>query len=237
MKAKLRFDFSHDKPLTQNEISTIEKIVNKEALNNLEVKTELMKLDDAIKSGAMALFGEKYDDDVRVLTMGENSYSVELCGGTHVARTGDIGFFAITTQSSVASGIRRVEAVAGMQALNYIKKLKEVNSSIQNLLNVSTDDIHDKIKSLIDENKDLKSKGNKNSKREIVFSESIEINDWNLVIQQVQLDDTKDLRLLADEQKNTNEKVCVVIFSEQNNKIALFVELLKILQISYLQKR
>ena len=72
----MRFDFSHDKPLTQNEISTIEKIVNKEALNNLEVKTELMKLDDAIKSGAMALFGEKYDDDVRVLTMGENSYSV-----------------------------------------------------------------------------------------------------------------------------------------------------------------
>ena len=218
---KLRFDFSHDKPLTQDEIATIEKIVNKEALNNLEVKTELMKLDDAIKSGAMALFGEKYDDDVRVLTMGENSYSVELCGGTHVTRTGDIGFFNITTQSSVASGIRRVEAVAGMQALNYIKKLKEVNSSIQNLLNVSADDMHDKIKSLIDENKDLKSKANKNSKREIVFSESLQINDWKLVIQQVQLDDTKDLRLLADEQKNTNEKVCVVIFSEQNNKIAL----------------
>ena len=81
---KLRFDFSHSKPLTQKEISKIEEIVNKEALKNLEVKTELMKLDDALKSGAMALFGEKYDDDVRVLTMGENSYSVELCGGTHV---------------------------------------------------------------------------------------------------------------------------------------------------------
>ena len=217
---KLRFDFSHDKPLTQDEIATIEKIVNKEALNNLEVKTELMKLDDAMKSGAMALFGEKYDDDVRVLTMGENSYSVELCGGTHVTRTGDIGFFIITTQSSVASGIRRIEAVAGMQALDYIKRLKEVNSSIQNLLNVSADNIHDKIKLLIDENKSLKSKGSKSSKREIVFSESFEINDWKLVIQQVHLDDTKDLRLLADEQKNTNEKVCVVIFSEENSKIA-----------------
>ena len=93
---KLRFDFSHSKPLTQKEISKIEEIVNKEALKNLEVKTELMKLDDALKSGAMALFGEKYDDDVRVLTMGENSYSVELCGGTHVNRTGDIGSVSYT---------------------------------------------------------------------------------------------------------------------------------------------
>ena len=152
--------------------------------------------------------------------MGENSYSVELCGGTHVTRTGDIGFFTITSQSSVASGIRRVEAIAGMQALNYIKKLKEVNFSIQNLLNVSSDDIHDKVKSLIDENKALKSKGTKSTKREIVFSESFEINDWKLTIQQVQLDDNKDLRFLADEQKNTNKRVCVVIFSEQNNKIA-----------------
>ena len=81
---KLRFDFSHSKPLTQDEISKIESIVNKEALNNLEVKTELMKLDDAMKSGAMALFGEKYDDDVRVLTMGENSYSVELLSLIHI---------------------------------------------------------------------------------------------------------------------------------------------------------
>ncbi len=114
---KLRFDFSHTKPLTKEEITKIEDIVNKEALKNLEVKTELMKLDDALKSGAMALFGEKYDDDVRVLTMGENSYSVELCGGTHVNRTGDIGFFVITNQSSVASGIRRIEALAGSKSI------------------------------------------------------------------------------------------------------------------------
>ena len=103
---KLRFDFSHSKPLTNEEISRIEEIVNREILKNLEVETKLMKLEDALNSGAMALFGEKYDDDVRVLTMGENSYSVELCGGTHVSRTGDIGLFAITNQSSVASGIR-----------------------------------------------------------------------------------------------------------------------------------
>ena len=110
---KLRFDFSHKKPLSQEEIIKIEAIVNKEALNNLEVKTELMKLDDALKSGAMALFGEKYDDDVRVLSMGDNSYSVELCGGTHVKRTGDIGFFIITSQSSVASGIKELKQLPG----------------------------------------------------------------------------------------------------------------------------
>ena len=143
---KLRFDFSHSKPLTQDEISKIESIVNKEALNNLEVKTELMKLDDAMKSGAMALFGEKYDDDVRVLTMGENSYSVELCGGTHVERTGDIGFFIITNQSSVASGIRRIEAVAGMKSLEHIKQIRDINLSLQNILNVPADVVHEKIK-------------------------------------------------------------------------------------------
>ena len=147
---KLRFDFSHTKPLTKEEITKIEDIVNKEALKNLEVKTELMKLDDALKSGAMALFGEKYDDDVRVLTMGENSYSVELCGGTHVNRTGDIGFFVITNQSSVASGIRRIEALAGSKSIEHVKKLRDVNLSLQNSLNVSADELQEKVNSLIE---------------------------------------------------------------------------------------
>ena len=219
---KLRFDFSHSKPLTQDEISKIESIVNKEALNNLEVKTELMKLDDAMKSGAMALFGEKYDDDVRVLTMGENSYSVELCGGTHVQRTGDIGFFIITNQSSVASGIRRIEAVAGMKSLEHIKQIRDINLSLQNTLNVPADVVHEKIKLLIEENKKLKKgSNNKTSKKSVVASETHEINDWKLIIEQVEIDNTKDLRNLVDEQKNTNEKICVVILSTTGNKVAL----------------
>ena len=219
---KLRFDFSHKKPLSQEEIIKIEAIVNKEALNNLEVKTELMKLDDALKSGAMALFGEKYDDDVRVLSMGDNSYSVELCGGTHVKRTGDIGFFIITSQSSVASGIRRIEAVAGMKSIEHINKIRDINSSLQSVLNVSSEDIQEKIKSLIKENKDLKKKsGNKKSKKTVVFSETYEINDWKLIVEQVEIDDTKDLRALVDDQKNTNEKVCIVILNAVKNKVAL----------------
>ena len=219
---KLRFDFSHTKPLTKEEITKIEDIVNKEALKNLEVKTELMKLDDALKSGAMALFGEKYDDDVRVLTMGENSYSVELCGGTHVNRTGDIGFFVITNQSSVASGIRRIEALAGSKSIEHVKKLRDVNLSLQNSLNVSADELQEKVNSLIEENKKLKkSSKSKSAKKSVVSSEMHEFGDWKLIVEQVDVEDTKDLRSLADEQKNTNEKLCVVIFTESSNKIAL----------------
>ena len=217
---KLRFDFSHSKPLSSEEILAIETIVNKEALKNLEVKTELMKLDDALKSGAMALFGEKYDDDVRVLTMGENSYSVELCGGTHVERTGDVGFFAITSQSSVASGIRRIEAVAGIKALEYINTVRNATSSIQKILNVSVDDIEEKIKSLLDENKNLK-KADKKNKNVVIKSEKHKIEDWSLIIEQVQVSDTKDLRNVVDNHKNTNDRLCVVVFSVDDDRVAI----------------
>ena len=218
---KLRFDFSHSKPLSKEEISKIEDIVNKETLSNLEVQTELMKIDDALKSGAMALFGEKYDDEVRVLTMGNNSYSVELCGGTHVSRTGDIGHFIITNQSNVASGIRRIEALAGFQSIEYINNVRETNSSLQSLLNVSADDIHEKILSLIEENKALKKKSlNKNSAKTVLLSETHDVEDWQLIVEQVEISDTKDLRGLVDEKKKTNDKACIVILNHQKSKVA-----------------
>ena len=218
---KLRFDFSHSKSLSKEEISKIESIVNKEALNNLEVKTKLMKIDDALKSGAMALFGEKYDDDVRVLTMGKNSYSVELCGGTHVNRTGDIGLFIITNQSSVASGVRRIEALAGHQSIKHINNIREANTSLQSVLNVPTEDIHEKILSLIEENKNLKKKSVKSkSKKSVVLSETIDIDDWKLIIEQIEIESTKDLRNLVDEQKNANEKACIVLLNANKDKVA-----------------
>ena len=218
---KLRFDFSHSKPLSKEEISKIEDIVNKETLSNLEVQTELMKIDDALKSGAMALFGEKYDDEVRVLTMGNNSYSVELCGGTHVSRTGDIGHFIITNQSNVASGIRRIEALAGFQSIEYINNLRETNSSLQSLLNVSSEDMHEKILSLIEENKALKKKSlNKNSAKTVLLSETHDVEDWQLIVEQVEISDTKDLRGLVDEKKKTNDKACIVILNHQKSKVA-----------------
>ena len=218
---KLRFDFSHTKPLTKNEISKIEEIVNKEALKNLEVETKLMKLEEALNSGAMALFGEKYDDDVRVLTMGENSYSVELCGGTHVDRTGDVGLFVITNQSSVASGVRRIEAVAGMKSIAHVNNVRDTSNAIQHLLNVPLNDLEEKIKSLIDENKELKKSGGKTSQHSIIHSEVHNIDDWKLIIEQVQVENSKDLRQIVDSHKNTNERVCVVVLSAEKKKVAI----------------
>ena len=221
-ESKLRFDFSHSKPLSKEEIVSIEELVNEEVLNNIEVTTQLMKLDDAIKSGAQALFGEKYDDDVRVLSMGSNSFSVELCGGTHIKRTGDIGLFVISSQSSVASGIRRIEALAGKEALSYISEIRKVNNSLQETLNVPADAMNEKILSLIDENKKLKKSGGvASSKADVVSSEAIEINDWKLLIEHISIEDNKQLRTLVDKKKANLEKGCVILLNSQNNKVAI----------------
>jgi alanyl-tRNA synthetase len=221
-ESKLRFDFSHSKPLTKNEISSIEEIVNRELLNNVEVQTEVMNLDDAINSGAQALFGEKYEDEVRVLSMGEKSFSVELCGGTHVERTGDIGVFVIVNQSSVASGIRRIEAIGGKQALEYINEVREVTDSLQSKLNVPADALLEKVEALIEENKKLKkSGGSQPNSVKVIFSETYDINDWQLQVEQVSTDDNKILRGLVDNQKASLSKGCVVLLNAIGSKVAV----------------
>ena len=221
-ESKLRFDFSHSKPLTKNEISSIEEIVNRELLNNVEVQTKVMNLDDAINSGAQALFGEKYEDEVRVLTMGEKSFSVELCGGTHVERTGDIGVFVIVNQSSVASGIRRIEAIGGKQALQYINEVREVTDSLQSKLNVPADALLEKVEALIEENKKLKKSGGSQSNSvKVIFSETYDINDWQLKVEQVSTDDNKILRGLVDNKKATLSKGCVVLLNAIGSKVAI----------------
>src|SRR5207253_9737720 len=119
---RTRFDFSHPQPMTDQEIRTVESLVNRAIRANYPVEARIMPYDDALKSGAMALFGEKYGDEVRVLSMGD--FSTELCGGTHVQRTGDIGFFKIVSESGVAAGIRRVEAVTVDGALAYTNDIE-----------------------------------------------------------------------------------------------------------------
>ena len=218
---KLRFDFSHDKPLSKEEISKIESIVNREMLSNVAVTTEIMDLDKAIESGAQALFGEKYEDEVRVLSMGKKSFSVELCGGTHVDRTGDMGLFIIVNQSSVASGIRRVEALSGKQAIAHLEELRSVNDAIQQLLNTPQDSLEEKIKLLIDENKKLKKGGTISSTVEVLHSEVIENDGWSLILEQVAVDDNKALRGLVDKKKNALEDGVIVLLNAIDSKVAL----------------
>ena len=221
-ESKLRFDFSHGKPLSKEEIDSIEEIVNNEVLNNVDVSTKIMKLDDAMNSGAQALFGEKYDEEVRVLSMGSDSFSVELCGGTHVKRTGDIGVFVITAQSSVASGIRRIEAVAGKKALSYISEIRKVNNSLQEILNTPVDAMNEKIQSLIDENKKLKKSGGvTSSNADVVSSDVMDIDDWKLVVEHISIEDAKQLRGLVDQKKQSLDKGCVVLLNSHNNKVAI----------------
>ena len=218
---KLRFDFSHGKTLSKEEISKIESIVNREMLSNVAVTTEIMDLDKAIESGAQALFGEKYEDEVRVLSMGKKSFSVELCGGTHVDRTGDMGLFIIVNQSSVASGIRRVEALSGKQAIAHLEELRSVNDAIQQLLNTPQDSLEEKIKLLIDENKKLKKGGTISSTVEVLHSEVIENDGWSLILEQVAVDDNKALRGLVDKKKNTLENGVIVLLNAIDSKVAL----------------
>jgi alanyl-tRNA synthetase len=219
--SKLRFDFAHSAPLTANEISKIEHLVNNQSLLNSKVSITEMELNDAIDSGAEALFGEKYDDKVRVLDMGEESFSVELCGGTHVDRTGDIGTLVITSQSSVASGVRRIEAIAGHESLGYLANLKTLTNELQKTLNTTADKLSEKVNALVQENKKLKKSGPVAVKQEVISSEELSIDDWTLVIEQLKLEDNKELRGLVDQKKSKLSKGCVVLLSEANEKVAI----------------
>ena len=205
---KLRFDFSHQKSLTSEEIEEIQQIINNQIKYNSSVKVEILSFDKAVDSGALALFGEKYDEEVRVLTMGEDSFSKELCGGTHVDNLGDIGEFKIISQSSVASGIRRVEAVTGITAdnsLSLIDKMKEIEKRKDN-----------KKKSKVKKQKVSKS---------ILDGRTEEFNNIKLFFDKLDDVDAKNLRQLVDEcKKDINSGiVCLIATYEGKSSIAIGV--------------
>ena len=219
--SKLRFDFSHPKAVTKDEIKEIELIVNQQTLNNAEVKTELMKLDDAIASGAEAMFGEKYDDEVRVLSMGDG-FSVELCGGTHVSRTGDIGMFVILSESSVSSGVRRIEAVTGSKAVELMLEIRSQLQDVQGILNVGAPQVSSKVEDLVRENKSLK-KGNKTKEKSTVDTKEAiyKINNFDLVLLEAETQNIQDLRQLVDASKKGQSQRCVLILSHQDSKVIM----------------
>jgi alanyl-tRNA synthetase len=150
---KIRFDFSHHQSLTSNEIREIETIVNEKIEENIDVQTSIMKHDEAISSGAMALFGEKYGEDVRVLDVGD--FSKELCGGTHVSNTNEIGIFKVVSESSISSGTRRIEAITGDKALKWAKETEYLIESLTDLLQTRREDVASKVENLVDTNKKL----------------------------------------------------------------------------------
>ncbi|MCT9070868.1 alanine--tRNA ligase [Cupriavidus gilardii] len=221
---KTRFDFSHNAPLTAVQIREVEEIVNAEILRNEATGAELMPFDDAVKSGAMALFGEKYADEVRVLSIGS---SKELCGGTHVARTGDIGLFKIVVEGGVAAGIRRVEAITGDNALHYLQSLDARLNEAAAALKAQPSELvprigqmQDQVRALEKELERLKSKLAASQGDELA-SQAIEVKGLKVLAAQLEGADVKTLRETMDKLKDKLKSAAIVLGAVQDGKVSL----------------
>jgi len=222
---RLRFDFSHFEPMTADEIVTIESIVNAQIRMNNLVSAEIMSKDDAVKAGAMALFGEKYGDEVRVLKMGE--FSTELCGGTHVERSGDIGCFKIMSETGVASGVRRIEAVTGKACLDWIASRDKVLANIAGMVKGSTEKASDKVQQLVEKNKTLekeldrlKSKLAASAGGELT-SQAVDVEGIKVLAVKLDDVDPKALRDMVDQLKNKLGSSAIILSTVQGDKVSL----------------
>ena len=241
---KLRFDFSHNKPIEKNEISTIENLVNDMVSKSSDVKTRIMTPKEAVDNGALALFGEKYGDEVRVLSMGDEKnkhFSTELCGGTHVVNTAEIGRFKIISQSSISSGVRRVEALRGDQLKEFENNLKQVSSSKENELNEEIKNIKislEKLKIKPNYNNDLNSSENlKNLKKQLdqinlknIISDKSKniikdnkIADFTFRYQTVKDFPSKELRTIVDSGKKDIKRGVLIAFSVCDGKVGVSI--------------
>ncbi|RZS86530.1 alanine--tRNA ligase [Pigmentiphaga kullae] len=221
---KTRFDFAHDAPMNAEQIAQVEAIVNREVLGNTPVQAQLMAYDDAVKGGAMALFGEKYGDEVRVLDIG---FSRELCGGTHVGRTGDIGLFKIVSEGGVAAGVRRVEAITGDNSLSYLQSLNATLASAAGALKVQPGDlparigqVQDQLKSLEKEIAQLKSKLASSAGNDLAAS-AVEIKGVKVLAAKLDGVDPKSLRETVDQLKNKLKSAAIVLAAVDGGKVSL----------------
>ncbi|WMS89272.1 alanine--tRNA ligase [Pleionea litopenaei] len=228
---RLRFDFSHPEAMTAEQLEAVERRVNEEIIKNHSVTAEIMTMDQAKSHGAMALFGEKYGDEVRVLTMGP--FSVELCGGTHVDKTGDIGFFKIVQEQGIASGVRRVEAVAGLVALDYVQKQQNMLNTLSAKLRAEPAKLEEKVDALINRGKELEksliqlqSKLAANQGSELV-NEAVEVKGIKLIAKKLEGVEVKSLRDLLDQLKNKLQSGVVVLGVENDGKANLIVGVTK----------
>lgn len=222
---RLRFDFSHFEPLTQQQLHDIERLVNYHIRRNHLVQTQLMAPDEAKNKGAIALFGEKYDDEVRVLSMGD--FSVELCGGTHVGRTGDIGLFKITAEAGIASGVRRLEAVTGDRAMDWLDDNLQRLNRVADLVKAKPENIEDKTETLLQRSRQLekeldqlKSKLASNVGQDLAES-ATDISGVKVLAVNLEGADGKSLRDTVDQLKNKLGTAAVILTAVNDGKIAL----------------
>jgi alanyl-tRNA synthetase len=221
---KTRFDFTHTAAMTPEQIAQVEQLVNAEILGNAATSAKVMSLDDAQKTGAMMLFGEKYGESVRVLEIGS---SKELCGGTHVQRTGDIGIFKILSESGVAAGIRRVEAITGDRALTYLQKLDTQINQLAISLKATPSDLAQRITQLQDHarslEKELERLGSKlaASQGDELMSQAVEVNGVKILAALLEGADAKVLRETLDQLKNKLKTAAIVLASVQDGKVQL----------------
>ncbi|MGA9855802.1 MAG: alanine--tRNA ligase [Gammaproteobacteria bacterium] len=222
---RLRFDFSHNQPVTPEELQRIEDLVNEEIRKNAEADVKQMGYDEAIKSGAMALFGEKYGSSVRVMKFGD--FSTELCGGTHVRQVGDIGLFKIVSESGVAAGIRRIEALTGEGALGWVHKAEHTLRNLADMTKGSLETIEDKVSQLLERNRKLEKeleqlKGQMTSRQSgDLASAAVDIKGIKVLASRLDGADAKTLRDTVDQLKNKLGSAAIVLAAVEDGKVRL----------------
>ncbi|MCD2527594.1 alanine--tRNA ligase [Providencia huaxiensis] len=223
----LRFDFSHFEAMTPDQLRQVEDIVNAQIRKNLEIETELMDLEGAKAKGAMALFGEKYEERVRVLSMGD--FSIELCGGTHARRTGDIGLFRILSESGTAAGVRRIEATTGTMAIESIHHQSEQLSAIAHLVKGDMNSLVEKVKAALDKSRQLEKeivqlKDQQASQESAsLSSKAKEVKGIKLLVTQLGDTDPKLLRTMVDDLKNQLKSAIIVLSTTSGDKVSMIV--------------
>ncbi|WP_314885047.1 alanine--tRNA ligase [Psychrobacter immobilis] len=237
----LRFDFSYDKPVSTAEITRIERLVNEQIQANTPARIENMSIDKAMKQGAMALFGEKYGSDVRVLTMGTDSivdgqrkpFSIELCGGLHVKRTGDIGVLKITSESGIAAGIRRIEAVTGMNAIKNIQQSEQQLSELASQLKVKRPEVAQRVRTMADKQRELE-KQLERLEQKIASAQAANLLDevqtiagTPVLISTLSGIDGKSIRTLMDDIKSKLPDGVIVLIGDKDEQLALAASVAK----------
>ncbi|WON76390.1 alanine--tRNA ligase [Serratia sp. UGAL515B_01] len=227
----LRFDFSHSEAMKPQQIRAVEDLVNQQVRRNLPVQTDVMALDEAKEKGAMALFGEKYDDNVRVLSMGD--FSTELCGGTHASRTGDIGLFRIQSESGTAAGIRRIEAVTGEAAIVALHQQSDLLQDIAQQVKGDNNNLSDKVRAVLDRSRALEKELQQLKDQQAALesaslsSKAKLVNGVKLLVSQLDNVEPKILRTMVDDLKNQLGSAIIVLATVEEDKVSLIAGVTK----------